>query len=189
MKLSSKITSDKILHVLLYQGRLLREGDLGHSPRLLPSTDLNIWPSGIQPKCILSASLTLDYFQFLTIISNIAMNVLAQTTLWGSMIISLAEFLEVELWVRRIPIAKLPSRKSVPASLPQRSGARRAIPWSSSALYPHFQTPTVAGSWMVEGSILHTAPSPPGSQGHDHNYDLFHAYLVSGVVVDALGTV
>lgn len=33
---------------------------------------------------------------FLTIISNIAMNVLAQTTLWGSMIISLAEFLEVE---------------------------------------------------------------------------------------------
>lgn len=60
------------------------------------NTDLNTWPSGSQPKYVLSASLTLDYFQFLTIISNIAMNVLAQTTLWGSMIISLAEFLEVE---------------------------------------------------------------------------------------------
>ena len=62
---------------------------------------------------MLSASLTLDYSQFLTIISNIAVNVLAQTTLWGSMIISLAEFLEVEWLSGKDPYCQLPTPQKV----------------------------------------------------------------------------
>lgn len=93
MKLSSGIISITILDGLFYQEHLSQEGESRHWHRLRLNTDLNTWPPGIQPKRVLSASLILDYFQFLPIISNIAMSVLAQTTPWGSVIISLAEFL------------------------------------------------------------------------------------------------
>lgn len=87
-----QVISDNILDVLLKQRRSFCEGHV----RCWPGLQLNeqdwSWPFGIQPKCVLSASLTLYYFQFLTIVSNIAINVLAQTTLWGSIIIPLAEF-------------------------------------------------------------------------------------------------
>lgn len=93
MELSSGLISITILDGLLYQKHLLHEGDSRLWPRFQLNTDLHTCPPGVQPKCVLSASLTLDDFQFLPIISNIAMNVLAQTTPWGSVIISLAEFL------------------------------------------------------------------------------------------------
>lgn len=67
----------------------------GTGPGPLLNTDLSTWPSGIQWKCVLNVSLTLGYFQFLAIISNIAMSILAQHS-EGPVTIALAEFLEME---------------------------------------------------------------------------------------------
>lgn len=139
---------------------------------------------------MLSASLTLDHSQLLTIVSNIAVNVLRQTTLWGSMIISLAEFLEVEWLSGKDPYCQLPTAESLYQLLShKRSGAGRdwlLTPRHLWHLYP--QPPTVVSSWMVESSILQVAPNPPGSHHCDHSYTSLWVYLVSGVAIDPLGT-
>lgn len=54
--------------------------------------------------------------------------------------------------------------------------------------HPHLQPPTMVGSWVVETSILQTAPNSSGSHPCDCSYNLFCVYLLSGIVVDNLGT-
>lgn len=46
----------------------------------------------------------------------------------------------------------------------------------------------MVGSWVVETSILQTAPNPSESCHCDYSCNLFCVYLLSGIVVDSLGT-
>lgn len=55
-------------------------------------------------------------------------------------------------------------------------------------MVPRLQPPTMAGSWVVETSSLQTAPNPSGSHHYDYSCNLFCVYLLSGIVVDNLGT-
>lgn len=51
----------------------------------------------------------------------------------------------------------------------------------------HFQPPAAVGSWVVESSILQTAPNSSGPHHCDYSYNSFCVYLLSGIMVDSLG--
>lgn len=110
---------------------------------------------------VLSASLTLYYFQFLiTIVSNIAMNVLAQTTLW------LYPWLNSKKWEwlgLKDPYCQItPLESLVPISPPITGVEQGEIgSWLQNSFgICLFNPPTAVGSWMVESRILQIPPNP-----------------------------